>query len=65
MAEQIVPQHVPREELRTEAPKQRDHDDKYVTAFVSGRPDVDITPPPMTIRSGAQAKTKPAIIWPR
>ena len=43
MAEQIVPQHVPREELRTEAPKQRDHDDKYVTAFVSGRPDVDIT----------------------
>ena len=43
MAEQVVPQHVPRDQLRTEAPKQRDHDDKYVTAFVSGRPDVDIT----------------------
>ena len=43
MAEQVVPQQVPREQLRTEAPKQRGHDDKYVTAFVSGRPDVDIT----------------------
>jgi hypothetical protein len=43
MAEQVVPQHVPRDQLRTEAPKQHDHDDKYVTAFVSGRPDVDIT----------------------
>ena len=43
MAEHVVPHPKPREQLRTEAPSQRQHDDKYVTAFVSGRADVDIT----------------------
>ena len=43
MAEHVVPHAKPREQLRTEAPSQRKHDDKYVTAFVSGRADVDIT----------------------
>ena len=36
MAEQVQPRHMPHEQLRTEAPAQKDHSDKYVSAFVSG-----------------------------
>ena len=43
MAEQIVPNHRPHEQLRTEAPSQKDHSDKYVSAFVSGSSQVDMS----------------------
>ena len=36
MAELVQPQHRAHEQLRTEAPAQKDHSDKYVSAFVSG-----------------------------
>ena len=43
MAEQILPQHQPHDQLRTEPAAQREHTDKYVTAFQSGKSDTDIT----------------------
>ena len=43
MAEQILPQHRPHEQLRTEAPAQKKHSDKYVSAFVSSDNQVDMT----------------------
>ena len=39
---QIMPEHRPHEQLRTEAPTQKPHSDKYVSAFVSGESQVDI-----------------------
>ena len=36
MAERVLPQHKPHPQLRTEAPAQRPHTDKYVSAFVTG-----------------------------
>ena len=39
----MKPAHVPHEQLRTEAPMQRTHSDKYVTAFVSGENNVDMS----------------------
>ena len=43
MAHATQPHHVPHEQLRTEAPSQRPHSDKYVSAFVSGSADVDMS----------------------
>ena len=43
MAEQILPQHRAHEQLRTEPAAQREHTDKYVTAFQSGVSTTDIT----------------------
>ena len=45
MAEQpqMMPQHRPHEQLRTEAPAQKTHSDKYVSAFVSGDSQIDMT----------------------
>ena len=43
MAEHILPQHRPHEQLRTEAPAQKKHSDKYVSAFVSSDNQVDMT----------------------
>ena len=43
MAELTVPQHRPHEQLRTEAPAQKKHSDKYVSAFVSSENQVDMT----------------------
>ena len=43
MATHVVPTHRPHEQLRMEAPKQRDHTDKYVSTFVSGDSDVDMS----------------------
>jgi hypothetical protein len=43
MAHAILPQHRPHEQLRTEAPKQKSHSDKYVSAFVSSENNVDLT----------------------
>ncbi len=43
MAEQMLPYHKPHEQLRTEAPKQKEHTDKYVTAMVSGESNVDMS----------------------
>ena len=42
-AEQIVPSHRPHEQLRTEAPTQKTHSDKYISAFVTGDSDVDMS----------------------
>ena len=39
----VVPQHRPHEQLRTEAPAQQEHTDKYVSAFVSGESQIDMT----------------------
>ena len=39
MAEQMLPYHKPHEQLRTEAPKQKEHTDKYVT----GESNVDMS----------------------
>ena len=36
MAHAVQPEHVPHEQLRMEAPKQKSHSDKYVSAFVTG-----------------------------
>ena len=43
MAHNIRPQHRPHEQLRTEAPTQRKHTDKYVSAFVSSDNYVDMS----------------------
>ena len=43
MAHEILPQHRPHEQLRTEAPKQREHSDKYVSAYVSSANHVDMS----------------------
>ena len=43
MAHHILPQHRPHEQLRTEPPSQRQHTDKYVSAFVSSSNQVDMT----------------------
>ena len=43
MAHATQPHHVPHDQLRTEAPSQRPHSDKYVSAFVSGSATVDMS----------------------
>jgi len=43
MAHEILPQHRPHEQLRTEAPTQRKHTDKYVSAYVSSENYVDMS----------------------
>ena len=43
MAEHILPEHKPHDQLRTEAPKQRAHTDKYVSAFVTGASSAELT----------------------
>jgi len=42
MAHAVQPDHVPHEQLRMEAPRQKTHSDKYVSAFVTGDSDVDM-----------------------
>lgn len=39
----VVPQHRPHEQLRTEASAQREHSDKYVSAFATGESQIDMT----------------------
>jgi len=43
MAHAIQPDHKPHEQLRMEAPRQKGHSDKYVSAFVSGDPAVEMS----------------------
>ena len=43
MAHEVLPHHRPHEQLRTEAPMQKEHTDKYVTCFTSGESATDIT----------------------
>ena len=43
MAHQMLPAHRPHEQLRTEAPAQKPHSDKYVSCFSSGEPAIDLT----------------------
>ena len=43
MAHNILPQHRPHEQLRTEAPSQKKHTDKYVSAYVSSDNFVDMS----------------------
>ena len=43
MAHAIRPYAEPRQQLRTEAPRQRPHDDKFVSVFQSGDASVDLT----------------------
>ena len=43
MAEPIQPYHRPHEQLRTEPPRQKEHSDKYASAFVSGENMVDMS----------------------
>jgi len=43
MAHKIQPQHRPHEQLRTEAPAQKKHTDKYVSAYVSSESYVDMS----------------------
>ena len=43
MAEPALPYHKPHTQLRTEAPKQKSHSDKYVSAFVGGESTVDMS----------------------
>ena len=43
MAEHVLPEHKPHDQLRTEAPKQRPHTDKYVSAFVTGKNVTELT----------------------
>ena len=43
MAHQVLPQHRPHEQLRTEAPTQKKHTDKYVSAYVSSDNYVDMS----------------------
>ena len=43
MAHEILPQHVSHDQLRTEAPVQRTHSDKYVSAYISGDNHVDMS----------------------
>ena len=42
MAHAVQPEHVPHEQLRMEAPKQKSHSDKYVSAFVTGDSGVEM-----------------------
>ena len=42
MAHAVQPDLVPHEQLRMEAPRQKFHSDKYVSAFVTGEPTVDM-----------------------
>ena len=43
MTEPALPYHKPHTQLRTEAPKQKSHSDKYVSAFVGGDSSVDLS----------------------
>ena len=43
MAHQVLPTHRPHDQLRTEAPTQRDHTDKYVSCFSTGEASVVLT----------------------
>ena len=43
MAEHVLPYPEPRPQLRTEPARHTAHDDKYVSVFQSGIPDVDLT----------------------
>ena len=43
MAHEVLPHHRAHEQLRTEAPRQRDHTDKYVTCISSGEAEIDLT----------------------
>ena len=43
MAHEVLPHHRAHEQLRTEAPMQKEHTDKYVTCFTSGESATDIT----------------------
>ena len=43
MAHEVLPQHRPHEQLRTEAPTRRKHTDKYVSAYVSSDNFVDMS----------------------
>ena len=43
MASNVIPAHRPHDQLRMEAPRQKDHTDKYVTAMVSGESGVDMS----------------------
>ena len=43
MTEPALPYHEPHTQLRTEAPKQKSHSDKYVSAFVGGDSSVDLS----------------------
>ena len=43
MAHNVLPQHRPHEQLRTEAPMQKKHSDKFVSAFVSSENNVDMS----------------------
>ena len=43
MAHQILPQHRPHEQLRTEAPSQKRHSDKYVSSYVSSQSFADMS----------------------
>jgi hypothetical protein len=42
MAHAVQPDHVPHEQLRMEAPRQKTHSDKYVSAFVTGDATVEM-----------------------
>ena len=43
MAHNVLPQHRPHEQLRTEAPRQKKHSDKYVSSYVSSDNFVDMS----------------------
>jgi len=43
MAHAVQPNHRPHEQLRMEPPSQKEHSDKYVSAFVSGSATVDMS----------------------
>ena len=43
MAHEILPQHVSHDQLRTEAPVQRTHSDKYISAYISSDNHVDMS----------------------
>jgi hypothetical protein len=43
MAHAVQPNHKPHEQLRMEAPSQKSHSDKYVSAFTTGSATVDMT----------------------
>ena len=43
MAHEVQPYHEPHDQLRTEAPRQNPQSDKYVSAFVTNNPEIDVT----------------------
>ena len=43
MAHNVLPSHRPHDQLRTEAPSQKKHTDKYVSAYVSSDNYVDMS----------------------